>query len=312
MKLSRKSGLRNSYFPKRKMAAVATPAAGLKPPKPLVLGENMADQWRKWIRQFVWFGTATQLTDKPPMVQVATFMSALGEDCFRIYDTFGLTEEEENYLIVIKAKFDDFFIPKTCVTYERYNLNKIVQGDDEAVDNFITRVKEQAKKCAFGDLHDSLVKDRIIFGLKFIKLVPQLLNDALQKTIELCRNHELTMKQSKFMIGEEKVEVIKTRKKREVNKKQERQSTENVDECKKCGWKHKPQFCPAADKDATDARRKDILLHSARTHENRVVLGSPKCISYKKQTVTKEVTRTKNCLSVPLKQLTTEKIGMKQ
>ncbi|XP_055523016.1 uncharacterized protein LOC129717191 [Wyeomyia smithii] len=55
-------------------------SAGLKPPKPIVLGDNMAAQWKSWIRQYSWFATATQLSDKPAEVQAATFMGAIGED----------------------------------------------------------------------------------------------------------------------------------------------------------------------------------------------------------------------------------------
>ena len=184
------------------MAAPHT--TGLKPPKPLVLGDNMAAQWKAWIRQFDWFSTATQLSEKSPSVQAATLMSAIGDDCIRIYDTFGLRPDEESDLAVIRAKFDEYFTPKSCITYERYNFNKLVQVEDEPFDSFVTRVREQAKKCAFSVLHDSLVKDRIIIGVKYTKLVPQMLNDdlTLQKVIELCRTHELTAKQTKDMSAE--------------------------------------------------------------------------------------------------------------
>ena len=104
-------------------------------------------------------------------------MSAIGEDCVRIFDTFCLRPDEENDVEVIKTKFDEYFTPKSCITFERYNFNQIVQQEDEKFDSFVTRVKEQAKKCSFSVLHDSLVKDRIIIGVRYTSLVPQLLND---------------------------------------------------------------------------------------------------------------------------------------
>ena len=165
-------------------------SSGMKPPKPLVVvGENMAAEWKSWIREFEWFATATELTEKSAAVQAATFMTCLGGDCARIYDTFEMTSAERHNIIAIYNKFNDYFTPKSCVTFERYNFNQLTQGEEEQFDVFVTRVKEQAKKCAFGELHDSLVKDRIIIGVKYTSLITQLLNDelSLQKTIEMCK-----------------------------------------------------------------------------------------------------------------------------
>lgn len=233
-------------------------STGLKPPKPLVLSENMADQWRSWYRQFKWFSVATNLEEKPGSVQAATLLSAIGADCIRIFDTFGLRPEQEEDIDLIVDRFTDYFTPKSCVTYERYHFNKLEQKEDELFDTFVTRVREQAKKCAFSVLHDSLIRDRLIVGTKFVKLVPQLLNDelTLQKTIELCRNYELTSMQSKELLKEEKIEVVKSVKRWEVNRRNnersdrrnsERAGDETVD-CKYCGWKHRKGACPAFDK----------------------------------------------------------------
>ncbi|XP_062542356.1 uncharacterized protein K02A2.6-like [Armigeres subalbatus] len=209
-------------------------SSGLKPPKPIVLGENMAAQWKSWVRQYSWFATATQLSEKSDEVQAATFMSAIGEDCVRIYDTFGLRPDEEKDVDVIKSKFEEYFTPKSCVTFERYNFNQIVQREDEQFDSFVTRVKEQAKKCSFSVLHDSLIKDRIIIGVRYTSLVPQLLNDdlTLQKTIETCRNFELTAMQSKALSGEAKIDVVKTVKKKLISARSEEK--EDVFQCRKC------------------------------------------------------------------------------
>ena len=107
--------------------AESVSAAELKPPKPLVLNDNMADQWRSWYRHFKWFSIATNLQEKPASVQAATLLSAIGADCIRIFDTFGLRPDQEEDLDVIVDKFTDYFTPKSCVTYERYNFNKLEQ-----------------------------------------------------------------------------------------------------------------------------------------------------------------------------------------
>ncbi|XP_055619020.1 uncharacterized protein LOC129764194 [Toxorhynchites rutilus septentrionalis] len=220
----------------------------------------MAAQWKSWSRQYSWFATAIQLSEKSAEVQVATFMSTIGEDCVRIYDTFGLTQEEEFDVEVIKKKFEEYFTPKSCITFERYNFNQITQREDEQFDSFVTRVKEQAKKCSFNVLHDSLVKDRIIIGVKYTNLVPQLLNDelTLQRTIELCRNFELTAMQSKALSGETKVDTVKTVKKKFSGGRSE--IKREVFQCNKCGRKHATQSSPAFGKECRKCR---LLNHFA-------------------------------------------------
>ncbi|KAJ8892393.1 hypothetical protein PR048_004973 [Dryococelus australis] len=47
-------------------------------------------------------------------------MTVIGPDAANIYNTFSLTETEENSKTVIKAKSDVYFAPKTITTYERY------------------------------------------------------------------------------------------------------------------------------------------------------------------------------------------------
>lgn len=59
-------------------------------------------------------------------------------------DTFGLTEEQESDITVLKEKLNAYFVPKSCLTYERYVFGKIVQDSVEHFDAFLTRVKELA------------------------------------------------------------------------------------------------------------------------------------------------------------------------
>ncbi|XP_058447835.1 uncharacterized protein LOC131428145 [Malaya genurostris] len=127
------------------------------------------------------------------------------------------------------------------------------ENEDKSFDCFVTRVKEQAKKCSFSVLHDSLVKDRIIIGVKYLQLVPQLLNDelTLQKTIELCRNHELTAMQSRAMIAEEKIDAVKV-----LKKKSNDNSDTEVIQCGRCVRKHKRSSCPAYGKECRSCGRK--------------------------------------------------------
>ncbi|KAL4721604.1 hypothetical protein ACJJTC_011657 [Scirpophaga incertulas] len=99
----------------------------VRPPKPFVIGgeNDLAAAWKLWLQQFTWYEVATNLSKKPPEVQVAVFMSAIGPDAAVIYNTFNLTLVEEKSLDTIKARFTRYFTPKANETYERYVFNQI-------------------------------------------------------------------------------------------------------------------------------------------------------------------------------------------
>lgn len=164
-------------MPDEENKVMSAASASIKPPKPLIIEENMAAKWKQWWRQFKWYSVATELETKPPPIQAATFLSCIGDECIRVLDTFGLTDAQEADIKVLKDKFEAYFVPKSCITYEWYVFGKIVQNAGEQCDAFFTRVREQPKRCAFSVLHDSMVKDKIIAGTIYTNLIPQLLND---------------------------------------------------------------------------------------------------------------------------------------
>lgn len=141
-------------------------ASSLKPPKPLVIGKDQAQEWKLWLQQFKWFACATQLNEKAQEIQAATFMAAIGSDAAAIYNTFGLTEAEQKDIKIIEKKFEDHFSPQANVIFERFTFNEMTQQEGECFDEFLTKIKTQAKKCDYGSLMDSLIRDKIVTGIR--------------------------------------------------------------------------------------------------------------------------------------------------
>lgn len=74
--------------------------------------------------------------------------------------------------------------------YERYTLNKMVQEKDESFDDFLTKIQSQSDKCEFANVHDSLLLDKIIVGIRNNIVREELLSDAdltLGRAIQVCR-----------------------------------------------------------------------------------------------------------------------------
>ena len=65
------------------------------------------------------------------------------------------------------------------------------QQEGEPIDQFITKLKTRAKSCEFGDQHDTMLRDRIVFGVSDTQLKERLLRESsdltLEKEASLCR-----------------------------------------------------------------------------------------------------------------------------
>ena len=74
-----------------------TAMVSLKPPPPLELkqGEDWSLEWKRFLTRYEWFEAATEQATKNALVQVATFMSVIGNDAISIYESFTLTDAEK-------------------------------------------------------------------------------------------------------------------------------------------------------------------------------------------------------------------------
>ncbi|KAG5883012.1 hypothetical protein JTB14_033467 [Gonioctena quinquepunctata] len=134
--------------------------SGIRPPKSLTFTENMSASWKGWIQQFNWYPTASQLSKKSP--EVAT----IGPEAIQIFNNFTLTKAQQKDIGQIKSKFEEYIIPEKNVSFERYIFFKIAQKEDEPSEEFLKTIKTQAKTCEFDNLTDSLLQDKIVFGLQ--------------------------------------------------------------------------------------------------------------------------------------------------
>lgn len=228
----------------------------IRPPKPLMVSGDMGNNWRLWRQQYEWFEEATQTSAKPAGVQVATFMSSIGLEAVVIFNTFNLNAAELQNVATIKARFENYFTPQANTTYERYTFNKMTQMEGESFDEFLTKIKSQSRKCEFGDLHDSLLKDKIIIGIRNDTVREKLLSEAdltLQRTTQVCRASELASKQLKVFQNQYEPDVSAFNKSKSAANKSKSNDTYD---CKRCGKKHAPKSCPAYQQKCNKCKRK--------------------------------------------------------
>ena len=71
---------------------------------------------------------------------------------------------------VVKTKFETYFVKRRNPIFERAKFNSRKQDDMEPVDDFITNLYTLAKYCEYGELHDQMMRDRIVVGIRDAKL----------------------------------------------------------------------------------------------------------------------------------------------
>ena len=120
--------------------------------------------WTRWIRRFERFRMATELDKKDEAKQVNTLIYTMGDEADDILLSFNLSPEDLQRYDVVKNRFENHFIAKRNVIYERAKFNVRIQNDGETGEAFITDLHCLAEHCEFGTLKDQLIRDRIVVG----------------------------------------------------------------------------------------------------------------------------------------------------
>jgi hypothetical protein len=64
----------------------------------------------------------------------------------------------------VVAKFDVYCLPRVNVTFERHLFFTRDQKESKSVESYVAALRKLAKTCKFGELRDSLVRDRLFAG----------------------------------------------------------------------------------------------------------------------------------------------------
>ncbi|XP_065941318.1 retrovirus-related Pol polyprotein from transposon 297 [Magallana gigas] len=236
----------------------------LKPPSHLSFEGNLAENWKEWLQGFRLYLIASGIDEKAGKVQVATFLHVAGVEARRIYNTFNIPEEDVDKLDVLIQCFQDYVEPRKNLTYVRHIFFTRKQETHETIDNYVTDLKNKALQCEFGDLKESLIRDRIVCGISNEACRARLLREAdltLVKCIDICRASELSEHQLKTLHQEPVAAVSahavskkhnheKQHNSSETHRKQKAnvQSTHTGKPCGRCGRQHQKGKCFAYNK----------------------------------------------------------------
>ena len=221
-------------------------------------------EWPKWARRFERFRRASGLAEKDEEAQVNTLLYSMGDEADDILRSFRLSEEDAKSYDTVKSKFDGHFVKRRNVIYERAKFNQRKQEPGESVDSFITALYGLAEYCGYSTLHDEMIRDRIVVGLRDAKLSEKLQLDpelTLDKAVTQARQSESIRQQQSLVrgVGENHkhpnthVGVVHRERRgpakaiQRSDKPKTRTSTQST--CGRCGNSpsHERQQCPARD-----------------------------------------------------------------
>ena len=238
--------------------------ASLPLPAPLDMRGDVAGRWKRYKTLWSNYEIASQLRRQPMELRTATFKTCIGADALEVVEGFKYeVGEDDTDLETIMAKMEAFCVGELNELYERYTFNKRDQGPGESVDTYLAALRSLVKTCNYGSLEESLLRDRIVMGIRDNAARKRMLQDSrltLKGAINLCHAHETTDMQMRAMASlpssctESEVNYVKHKQNQQLGKEKEKA---NVADCAYCGRNHPKGKCPAWGKPCAKCGRRN-------------------------------------------------------
>ncbi len=247
-----------------------------KPPTCLSLDGNIADNWRKWKQRYLLYSEAAELTEKTEDIQASTLLCAIGDEALEVYNSFSwATPGDQKVVSTILQKFDEYCIPPANTTYQRHIFNTRSQHEGETIDHYVTDLRNKAKTCDFGTLNDSLIRDRIVCGIRNDQVRIRLLREKnldLVTAVGICRANELSSSQMKDLTSAVDVNRIEKkpdsrfRSNQHNSSPQTRYGSQYNNSCWNCGGNHRRgDPCPAFGAHCRNCDKRNHYSHLCRS-----------------------------------------------
>ncbi|KAF6031683.1 hypothetical protein EB796_009977 [Bugula neritina] len=171
---------------------------GITPPAQLdIRADDLSGVWRRWVRSFNDYLLAIDLAGTSKVAErrkLALFRHVGGEDVRELYsqmeflstpdDNGTITELEEGTegrrLVDVINRFQDYCNPRSGVVVTRHRFHSCAQNGD-TVDVYLMKLRQLAEGCEFGSQRDSLIRDKLLFGLDDTKEMEKLMRETDEK-----------------------------------------------------------------------------------------------------------------------------------
>ncbi|UYV69287.1 hypothetical protein LAZ67_6003116 [Cordylochernes scorpioides] len=205
--------------------------AQIQPPE--TFDFSTPNEWPKWKKRFERYLVVSGMKKKEEADKIDLFMYLMGDRADDIFRTFKFEKEEEATKLdsVLKA-FDSHFCVRKNIIYERAKFNSRIQEDREPVDEFITSLYKLADSCEFEGLHEQLIHDRIVVGVR-----DKALSERMQLDSELTLEKAVKMVRQQEAVRQQQVDLQRPLASQKVNQpsRKKEKSAKTRSRCPKCG-----------------------------------------------------------------------------
>lgn len=169
----------------------------LEPPKALNFNaQSLAENWKRFERNFRIYYEAAELHKKKGSTQVAILLHCAGEEASDRYEKFDFSDigqDKKDNIEAVLQKFRNLCEPRRNILFDTHLFFKRMQMPGESFESFLNALKSDAKKCEFGELANRFICMQIIFGHQDKLVQDKLLLDPnikLDKAIDICLDAE--------------------------------------------------------------------------------------------------------------------------
>ena len=103
-----------------------------------------------------------------------TLIYTMGDEADDILSSFELAEADRKKYATVCDRFNRYFVKRKNIIFER---NQRQQAEGESVDDFVMDLYRLAEHCGYGVLHNEMIRDGIVVGLRDAKLSEKLQMD---------------------------------------------------------------------------------------------------------------------------------------
>ena len=159
----------------------------VKPPQCFPLDQHLETNWKRFKSRLEHYSVAIKLAEQDKAVHVAIILNLFRDEVYDLVLTLKPTGLDDA-AAVIKV-LDDYIKPKRNLIRARFMFNSRNQQELEPFESFFLDIQKLAKKCEFGDLKSSLIRDRLVISITDQKLRERLLGEekSLDEVVQICR-----------------------------------------------------------------------------------------------------------------------------
>ena len=117
----------------------------------------------------------------------------MGDEADDLLLSFHLSDQDADNYDIVFQKFADHYGGKRNLVYERVKFHQRSQQPGESIDGYITDLFRLAERCNFKQLHDEMIRDRLVAGVPDTALSQKLQLDpslTLDKALAQARQKE--------------------------------------------------------------------------------------------------------------------------